>query len=75
MRQERAFALANPVAVQLRRAAYRLVNHSSLLKRMIVGGVYYQLQNSVRRTGQPLDLAPIGQAVAPGARGTARNRK
>ncbi|GAA2139677.1 FAD-dependent oxidoreductase [Kitasatospora kazusensis] len=65
MRQERAFELSNPAAVLLRRAVYRLVNRSGFLKRAIVGGVYYQLQDSVRRSGRPLELAPGGRRVEP----------
>lgn len=65
MRQERAFALSNPFAVALRRIAYRLVNRSGFLKRAIVVGVYYQLQDAVRRSGKPLELAPHATKAAP----------
>ncbi|MER5641549.1 FAD-dependent monooxygenase [Kitasatospora sp. NPDC002227] len=64
MRQERAFALSHPLAVALRRAVYRVVSLSPALKRTIVGGVYYQLQEQVRRSGKPLELAPTARPVA-----------
>ncbi|MFI6344660.1 FAD-dependent monooxygenase [Streptomyces sp. NPDC050560] len=64
LRQERAFALASPVAKALRRAAYRGVSASPPLKRRILAGVYYQLQQSVRDGSTTLRLAPRPAASA-----------
>ncbi|GAA2939172.1 FAD-dependent oxidoreductase [Streptomyces enissocaesilis] len=58
LRQERAFALTSPVAAAVRRTAYRTVSASPLLRRRILSGVYYQLQQAVRDGGIRLDLAP-----------------
>jgi 2-polyprenyl-6-methoxyphenol hydroxylase-like FAD-dependent oxidoreductase len=46
LRQERAFALSGPVAVAARRTLYRLVDRSPALKRRILAGAYFQLQES-----------------------------
>ncbi|GAA3022394.1 FAD-dependent oxidoreductase [Kitasatospora sp. NPDC006786] len=58
MRQERAFALSDPVPVALRRLAYRLVSSNSLLKRRIVAGIYYPLQDAHRSGRAVLPVAP-----------------
>lgn len=58
LRQERAFALNSAVGVTVRKAAYRLVNRSEPLKRRIMTGVYYGLQDEVRRGKQSLALSP-----------------
>ena len=58
LRQERAFALSSPGAVALRSGVYRVVNSSERLKRKLFGGVYYQLQDSVRSGRTRLRLAP-----------------
>ncbi|WP_372347208.1 FAD-dependent oxidoreductase [Streptomyces sp. KL116D] len=62
LRQERAFALSGPLPVLLRRAAYRLVNASAPLKRRILSGIYYPLQEADRV--RPFDVAPVPTAPA-----------
>jgi hypothetical protein len=42
----------------MRRGAYRTLSASPLLKRRILSGVYYQLQQAVRDGRTRLDLAP-----------------
>ncbi|MFJ6381742.1 FAD-dependent oxidoreductase [Kitasatospora sp. NPDC092039] len=58
MRQERAFALSDPVPVALRRLAYRLVSSNDFLKRRIVAGIYYPLQEAHRSGRAVLPVAP-----------------
>lgn len=62
LRQERAFALSKPAGIRARQAVYRLVNRSEMLKRRLMTGVYYGLQDDVRRGRQRLALSP---AAAP----------
>ncbi|GGL05787.1 FAD-dependent oxidoreductase [Streptomyces flaveus] len=57
LRQERAFALSGPVPVRLRRAVYRLVDSSGPLKRRLLSGIYYPLQEADRV--RPFDVAPV----------------
>ena len=64
LRQERAFAMNSAGGVAVRKAVYRLVNRSEPLKRRIMTGVYYGLQDEVRRGKQRLELSP---AVLPTA--------
>ncbi|WP_445529220.1 FAD-dependent oxidoreductase [Streptomyces cyslabdanicus] len=71
LRQEKAFSLASPPAVALRRAAYRAVSASDLLKRRILSGVYYQLQQSVGQGRTLLDLAD--RSVSPSHTGGQRS--
>ncbi|QNS06062.1 FAD-dependent oxidoreductase [Streptomyces xanthii] len=68
LRQEKAFALSSPVAAALRRTAYRAVSSSDLLKRRILSGVYYQLQQAVRDGRTRLELAD--RTVSPSPAGT-----
>ncbi|MFE9491657.1 FAD-dependent monooxygenase [Streptomyces sp. NPDC006641] len=58
MRQERAFALGDPAKVALRRLAYRLVSSNGFLKRKIVAGIYYPLQEAHRSGRAVLPVAP-----------------
>lgn len=62
LRQERAFSVSGTGGVAVRKAAYRLVNRSEPIKRRIMTGVYYGLQDAVRRGKQSLELSP---AVVP----------
>ncbi|MET7479248.1 FAD-dependent oxidoreductase [Streptomyces sp. NPDC005648] len=57
LRQERAFAVSGTVPVLLRRALYRLVDSSAPLKRRILSGIYYPLQDADRV--RPFDVAPV----------------
>jgi 2-polyprenyl-6-methoxyphenol hydroxylase-like FAD-dependent oxidoreductase len=50
LRQEKMFALSKPLAVAGRRALYRLVDRSSTLKRRVLAGAYFQLQEKVSAT-------------------------
>ncbi|MGH3415580.1 MAG: FAD-dependent oxidoreductase, partial [Actinocrinis sp.] len=44
LRQEKMFALSSPLAVTGRRSLYRLVDRSPALKRRVLAGAYFQLQ-------------------------------
>jgi 2-polyprenyl-6-methoxyphenol hydroxylase-like FAD-dependent oxidoreductase len=58
LRQERAFSVSGAAGVRVRKAAYRLVDRSEPIKRRIMTGVYYGLQDAVRRGKQSLELSP-----------------
>jgi len=67
LRQERAFALSRPPAVAARRTLYRLVNRSLAVKRRILAGAYFQLQERGISAGPgPASVRP---AVPAGRRG------
>ncbi|OIJ96823.1 FAD-dependent oxidoreductase [Streptomyces monashensis] len=57
LRQERAFALSGPLPVLLRRAVYRLVDASGPVKRRMLSGIYYPLQQEHRI--RPFAVAPV----------------
>ncbi|MFG3255696.1 FAD-dependent oxidoreductase [Streptomyces sp. NPDC048172] len=64
LRQERAFALSGPLPSLLRRTGYRLVNGSSRLKRKVLSGVYYPLQEAAASGSRAVETAPV-PAVLP----------
>ncbi|ROQ67128.1 2-polyprenyl-6-methoxyphenol hydroxylase-like FAD-dependent oxidoreductase [Streptomyces sp. 840.1] len=56
LRQEKAFALSGRIPGMLRRSVYRLVNSNGRLKRKILSGVYYPLQEADKV--RPFETAP-----------------
>ncbi|MGW1671748.1 FAD-dependent oxidoreductase [Streptomyces sp. NPDC002324] len=69
LRQERAFALSGTLPVALRGLAYRLVSSNDALKRRIVAGIYYPLQEAHRTGRTVVRMAPTAPAapIAPAA--------
>ncbi|MFC4507125.1 MULTISPECIES: FAD-dependent oxidoreductase [Streptomyces] len=64
LRQERAFALSGTVPVALRRLTYRLVSANGALKRRIVSGIYYPLQEA-HRSGRTVVRVATPSAPVP----------
>lgn len=58
LRQEKAFALSGTIPVALRKLTYRLVNADQGLKRRIVNGIYYPLQEAHRSGRTVVSIAP-----------------
>ncbi len=64
LRQERMFAISKPAGLRARRAVYRLVDRSLTLKRRMLAGAYYQLQE----TGAEWPPAAAAQAAPSAAK-------
>ncbi|MFE4016784.1 FAD-dependent oxidoreductase [Streptomyces sp. NPDC059101] len=55
LRQERVFTFAAPLAVALRRGAYRALHHTPALRRRVLEPVYFPGRQRLRRPARPLE--------------------